>query len=92
MIRSVDRKTSRGISSPRTGTARGSGAECRDHILGTLQLEGELFSLDIPSHRTAGWADFFGSPNDFEKPPAVDSRGHNGGLQERLGNSQISVF
>src|SRR5438477_9186040 len=72
MIRSVDRKTSRGISSPRTGTARGSGAECRDHILGTLQLEGELFSLDIPSHRTGGWPDFFGSPKISEISPLVN--------------------
>jgi len=39
-------------------------------ILAPLQLEGELFSLDIPSHRTTGWADFFGSPNDLEKLPA----------------------
>jgi hypothetical protein len=45
------------------------GAECRDHILGALQLEGEIFSLDIPSHRTAGWDNFFGSPNDLENPP-----------------------
>jgi hypothetical protein len=45
------------------------GAECREPILGARQLEGEIFSLDIPSHRTGGWADFFGSPNDLEKPP-----------------------
>src|SRR5262252_5692655 len=31
-------------------------------ILAPLQLEGELFSLDIPSHRTGGWAEIFGSP------------------------------
>ena len=74
MIRSVDRETSRGISSPRTGTARGSGAECRDHILGALQLEGELFSLDIPSHRTGGWPDFFGSPADLGGYPIVNGR------------------
>src|SRR6266849_2374127 len=29
-------------------------------ILAPLQLEGELFSLDIPSHRTTGWLHFFG--------------------------------
>ena len=23
------------------------------------QLEGEMFSLDIPSHRSTGWPDFF---------------------------------
>jgi len=54
MIRLGDRNTSRGIPSPRTGTAPGRGAECREPILGALQLEGEIFSLDIPSHRTAG--------------------------------------
>jgi len=72
MIRLGDRNTSRGIPSPRTGTAPGRGAECREPILGALQLEGEIFSLDIPSHRTIGWADFFGSPNDFEYPPVVN--------------------
>jgi hypothetical protein len=45
------------------------GLNARDHILGPLQLEGEIFSLDIPSHRTPGWSDFFGSPNDLERPP-----------------------
>ena len=49
--------------------AGGLGLNARDHILGPLQLEGEIFSLDIPSHRTAGWPDFFGSPNDLEKAP-----------------------
>ena len=29
-------------------------------ILGAFQLEGEIFSLDIPSHRTRRWADFLG--------------------------------
>src|SRR6266852_8471975 len=32
-------------------------------ILGALQLEGEVFFLDIPSYRTSGWAEIFGSPN-----------------------------
>src|SRR6266852_5756188 len=32
-------------------------------ILGALQLEGEVFSLDIPSYRTIQWAEFFGSLN-----------------------------
>jgi len=41
---------------------RVAGAECRDPILAPLQLGGELFSLDIPSHRTSGWAEMFGSP------------------------------
>ena len=82
MIRLGDRNASRGISSPRTGTARGRGAECREPILGARQLEGEIFSLDIPSHRTTGWADLFGSPNDFEKPPesppVVNGPAHTG--------------
>jgi len=45
------------------------GLNARDHILGPLQLEGEIFSLDIPSHRTTGWANLFGSPDDLEKLP-----------------------
>ena len=28
-----------------------------------------IISLDIPFYRTTGWPDFFGSPNDLEKPP-----------------------
>ncbi len=31
-------------------------------ILGALQLEGEVFSLDIPSYRTTGWPDSVRAP------------------------------
>src|SRR5713226_2956127 len=48
------------ITSQRTGQKRVGGAECRDSILGALQLEGEVFSLDIPSYRTIQWAEIFG--------------------------------
>ena len=48
---------------------RVAGAECRDQFSRPFSFEGELFSLDIPSHRTTGWPDFFGSPNNVEKPP-----------------------
>ena len=44
-------------------------------ILGALQLEGEVFSLDIPSYRTAGWPDFFGSPKISEEPLLVNMTG-----------------
>jgi hypothetical protein len=60
---------------------RAGGAECKGELSPGFQLGGKVFSLDIPSYRTTGWDNFFGSPDDSKSPPAVNSRGHNAGLQ-----------
>jgi hypothetical protein len=49
---------------------RAGGAECKGELSPGFQLGGKVFSLDIPSYRTAGWTDLFGSPDDFNSPLA----------------------
>src|SRR5216683_1278652 len=61
------------ITSQRTGQKRVGGAECRDSILGALQLEGEVFSLDIPSYRTSGGKENRSGARRFGKALRVNS-------------------
>jgi hypothetical protein len=44
---------------------RAGGAECKGELSPGFQLGGKVFSLDIPSYRTTGWAEFFGSPKIY---------------------------
>jgi hypothetical protein len=44
---------------------RAGGAECKGELSPGFQLGGKVFSLDIPSYRTTGWDNFFGSPKIY---------------------------
>src|SRR5258708_1641173 len=76
MIRLGDRNTSRGIPSPRTGTARGRGLNAENQSSAHLSSREKYFLLTFPLIELQGGPICLGPRTIWKSPPIVNGPAH----------------